>query len=179
MKKNIPGLLFVAFWLGLFVLLGISDSRFNYIVVGSGKPSYTELIIELIIAIAAGYTTRYWFKKVFPKGYSMQKRPTKVFFIPFISFLISLYLILIARKSINAMIGKQETVMVEGSVWRKNYVKGNKGGKTYYLYILSVFPSAEYKLRVSRSVYNNTTTPSHFEKEFRKGCFGIIYRKEL
>ena len=78
---------------------------------------------------------------------------------------------------INSTCGQQESIFINGKIVNKYFEIGSKDSKTYFINVKDFSTEKVFHLIVDKNLYRYNDKDSIFNYEFKKGCFGIIYRK--
>ncbi|MEO6612858.1 MAG: hypothetical protein ABIT05_10255 [Chitinophagaceae bacterium] len=130
----------------------------------------------LLVAALTGILTAYFFPKVFPKGFAIQRKAGKILIIV---VLVALFfpLTIGVFKFVNAHAGKQELFTIDGRITNKWIKAGAKRTKIYYLKLRDNASGGDFEFKVKRKVYEELGfMGSSFKKDFYRGSLGIVYR---
>jgi hypothetical protein len=161
-----------------YAALGIFGATGNaYIETGATNKLLKHYGLWVLLAAAiTGILTVYFFPKVFPKEFAIQRKAGKVLIM---LVLIALFfpLTIGVFKFINAHAGKQELFTIDGRISNKWIKKGAKRTKIYYLSLRDNVSGRDFEFRVKRKAYDQLGfMVSSLKKDFYRGCLGIIYR---
>lgn len=132
-------------------------------------------LLLLLITLVVGSAISWYFPRVFPKGYSVQKKAGKIA-IPVIFFILSFIMTIGLFRVINSSFPKQERISIDGFIVRKWSNTGRKSNE-YFFAVRDLASGKSYEFRVKRNTYDKIGFGGKsFKKEFYKGSLGIIYR---
>lgn len=133
----------------------------------------------VLISLIIGLAFFFWFLRIFPKQWQRQNswgRLGLLIMFPIVSLLCNRYGMIV----VNNYIGYQQPVTIAGTLIGKYAKDKNRGMDWYYLQVFDSLTAKEYTFEVSKAAYHAMPyTNIPFNKEFKIGCFGIIYRKKL
>lgn len=133
----------------------------------------------ILISLAIGIPFFFWFLRLFPKQWQVQNafgRFMLLIMFPIVSLMCNRYGMIV----VNNYIGYQQPVTIAGTLTGKYAKDRQRGMNWYYLQVSDSLTAKEYTFEVSKAAYQampHTNVP--FNKEFKIGCFGILYRKKL
>ena len=130
-----------------------------------------------LVAAVTGILTAYFFPKVFPKGFAIQRKAGKVLII---LVLVGIFFPLTIGffKFANSTIGKQELFTIDGRITNKWIKPGAKRTRIYYLKLRDDTSGDYFEFKVKRKVYDQLGfMGSSVQKDFYRGSLGIIYRR--
>lgn len=170
--------IYVSFIL-LYAVIGIIGMvGGQYVELGANnKLIRTQWPLMLLITLVVGAAISYFFTKVFPKGYSVQKKAGKIA-IPVIFFALAFIMTIGVLRVINTNFPGQERISIDGFITRKWSKKAKKSSE-YFIAVRDLTANKLYEFRVKRKTYERIGFGgSSFKKEFYKGPLGIIYRNK-
>ncbi|MDZ4793158.1 MAG: hypothetical protein SGI83_02680 [Bacteroidota bacterium] len=150
----------------------------QYVELGANnKLISTNWPLMLLVTLIVGTTVSYFFTRVYPKGYSVQKKAGKIA-IPVIFFLLSFVMTIGVLRVVNTSFPGQEPITVDGFIVRKWSNKSRKSSE-YFLSVRDLTSKKNYEFRIKRKTYEKIGFGGNsFKKEFYKGSLGIIYRNQ-
>jgi hypothetical protein len=172
--KKVIYIIIILVYTGFIILNTI---EIGYVEVGySGKLFSNYLPFMLMIALVTGLAAFYFFTKVFPKGYSMQRKPIKV--LTSLLFLLLAFAITVkVFLFINESIGHQSVISVDGIIAKKWSERQNRRSTNYFLSIRDSLSGKYYEFVIKKYIYDLIGEKgSKIDKEFYRGSLGIIYR---
>jgi hypothetical protein len=159
----------------LFAIIGARDAA--YLDVETERNVFHgRLVLLILIALVTGLVFFFWFLRIFPKGWAQQKRIGKIFLpliFPFLAFILGKQVMIF----VNNYIGSQKAVSITGRVAGK-YTEKRRRGYDYFLLVMDTVRVKEHMLKVSAEAYEATLN-GHFNKQFKIGSLGIIYRRNI
>jgi hypothetical protein len=166
----------IAVYAGLMVLGG-TDAHYRD--EGTANMVFNKALIYLIIlSVLIGGGFFFWFQSVFPRWHQKQNAIGRIG-IPLVFVLLSFAFNRWIMLLYNNYGGNQETIYLSGPVVEKYYEKRRRG-RTYYLIIQNNRDQKQYQLRLTRKAYEFLgDSITYFDKEFKVGALGVIYRREL
>ena len=149
----------------------------SYFEVGGGDKILAKYwFLISILSLMIGGAFYYYFPKVFPKGYSNQKRVGRIF-LPIAFLCISFVLMINIFKFINANFGYQHSFIISGICEKRYSKRGKKGNRSYYLGFREFNAGKYYEFHVKKKVYQEfSMIGDTISKVFFKGSLGVVYR---
>lgn len=164
----------------LYILLmvwGLTDA--HYIDTYSSNAMLEKLFVNLvIISIITGLAFFFWFDYLFPEWRENQTILARV--IIAVGFVVlsgtfNRWIFLLY----NNYAGAQNAVVISGTVTSK-YKAKKKNTASFYLVVWDSREDMERRLKLSRKAFNAfDDSEKQFNKEFKIGALGVIYRRDL
>lgn len=172
----------VAVYAGL-MLLGLQGT--NYRDTETSDIVFQKALIYLIIlSILIGGGFVFWVKSVFPRWYQKQNTMGRIM-LPLMFVIFSFAFNRSIMMLYNNYGGGQTVLHLSGPVIEKyvikeKYVIQERGSRSHYLVIINNRDKKQYRLRLTEKAYRSFgTLTEYFDKEFKVGALGIIYRRDL
>jgi len=165
----------VAVYAGLMIL-GLWDA--NYRDTETSDILFQKALIYLIIlSILIGGGFFFWLRAVFPRWYQKQNTMGRVL-LPVLFVIYSFAFNRSIMMLYNNYGAGQRVFHLKGPVVEKSKLKRRRGGR--FLVVINSRDNKRYKLRLTKKAYQFLGNfPEYFDKEFKVGALGVIYRREL
>ncbi len=150
----------------------------QYVELGANnKLIRNQWLLMLFITLVVGTALSYYFTRVFPKGYSVQKKGGKIA-IPIIFFILSFIMTIGVLRVINTSFPTQKRISIDGFIVRKWTNKAKKSSE-YFFAVRDRLSDSTYEFRIKRKTYERIGFGgSSFSKEFYRGPLSIVYRNQ-
>jgi len=165
----------ILLYAGISLIGGTRNAYLEY--GGPGRMISHHFFLILLVAILTGLPVAYFFPRVFPRAYAIQRKAGRIaliciFFVMAFGVAISFFLLL------NSSVGKQRTFHIEGVLVEKWKKVGAKGSRSYFARVNDLATGKEYTFRIKAKVYRQLgLNGGFFSKDFVEGSFGVIYRR--
>jgi hypothetical protein len=132
------------------------------------------LLLGISLLLAAIYF--YLFVKLFPKGWSVQRKAGKVL-IPIVFFLVAIGVSRGILLSLNQWLPAKTTEHYEGRVMWHEMKKTTKGVRSYFITLFTLGqPNREIEVR--GRIFDQYGPGSQFKTTFYTGALGVTYTRE-
>lgn len=161
-----------------FSLVFAGCKGYAYVEMKSDEAAFDDRIGVMIgISVLTGLLVYFLLRKGIPEQTKNMGRGSKIAMVLLLIVGTLFYNLKLMRK-LNEWVGKNEMMVIDGRVTNKIRDTKGKGPPQFRVYVIDTKTGWRHIFETSRRAFDLLEEGNSFNKEFRIGSFGIIYRKE-